>query len=406
MQIYNLLNTNTTERAISRQQPTNNIQPLQLINLLNDAMSTHSKQAKNNKNMELSDVSAFSNPIYLGQGINGDLFKVRADNTGSEYICKVIGYSHAHLKQLKREIGLLKTIQSHPIIQEYINPCTKLFIRDNTIISLFPVFNGITLTNVIKIMSDTKFNSVNRLLLTKYIIKEILEAVFFFHKLNVSHMQLDTESILIELREPEASNLSRDDYKVKYDNSLNNENIPISQHDKFTPTNLEIYDVAFTPEDKPLQIKFTNFGIGCGKLTEYDVIHGNDLNTNKFQQCNIVPFDKDPYMQTYMKVLQMSPENMHGIQNSKQLSVAKMYDIWLIGLVILQLILKPDIYSQLMGNGPITSVKIASLSDNDLIDDKLALYLNILKKYVLCPIDKRRNLKFVQEMIMLGEKHD
>jgi serine/threonine protein kinase len=405
MQIYNLLNTNTTQKVIGK-QPTNNIQPVQLVNLLNDAMNTHSKQAKNNKNMELNDVSAFSNPIYLGQGINGDLFKVRADDSGSEYICKVINYNQAYLKQLKRELGLLKTIQSHPIIQEYINPCTKLFIRDNTIISLFPVFNGITLTNVIKLMSYTDFSKANRLLLVKYISKEILEAVFFFHKLNVSHMQLDTESILIELREPAASNLSRDDYKVKYDNSLNNENIPISQHDKFTPTNMEIYDVAFTPEDKPLQIKFTNFGIGCGKLTEYDVIHGNDLNTNKFQQCNIVPFDKDPYMKTYIKVLQMSPENMHGIQNSKQLSVAKMYDIWLTGLVILQLILKPDIYSQLMGNSPITSGKIASLSADDLIDESLDLYMNILKKYVLCPIDKRRNLKFVQEMIMLGEKHD
>jgi hypothetical protein len=113
-----------------------------------------------------------------------------------------------------------------------------------------------------------------------------------------------------------------------------------------------------------------------------------------------------PYLKTYMKVLHMQPENIHSVQNSKQLSVAKMYDIWLIGLVILQLILKPDTYTQLTGNCPIISSDINGITDSDLIDESLALYLNILKKYVLCPIDKRRNLKFVQEMIMLGEKHD
>ena len=111
-------------------------------------------------------------------------------------------------------------------------------------------------------------------------------------------------------------------------------------------------------------------------------------------------------MKTYMKDLQVQPENMHRVQNSKQLSVAKMYDIWLTGLVILQLILEPDTYAQLTANGCITTSGISGITDSDLIDAELALYLNILKKYVLCPIDKRRNLKFVQEMIMLGEKHD
>jgi serine/threonine protein kinase len=404
MQIYNLLNTNTTQYSIDK-HPSNNIQPVQLVNLLNSVLQEHDKQEKNKDN----DLTIFSNPVYLGMGINGDLFKVRDDSSGSEYICKVISYNQAYLKQLKRELGLIKTIQSHPIIREYINPCTKLFIRDNSIISLFPVFNGITLTNVITLLNGSDFNSANRLLLVKYIIKEILEAVYFFHKLNVSHMQLNTESILIELREPGASNLSRNAYKSKYNNSLNNENIPISQKDKFIPTNMEIYDPELTEDDKPLQIKFTNFGIGCGKITEYDIARGRDLNSNKFQQCNIVTFDNDPYLKTYMKALHIQPENMSNTQNSKQLSVAKMYDIWLIGLIILQLILKAPVYAQLMtngSNGNIIASGISRISDSDLIDESLALYLNVLKKYVLCPIDKRRNLKFVQEMIMLGEKHD
>lgn len=166
---------------------------------------------------------------------------------------------------------------------------------------------------------------------------------------------------------------------------------------------MEIYNPEFTEDDKPLQLKFTNFGIGCGKITEYDIARGRDLNSNKFQQCNIVTFDNDPYLKTYMKALHIQPENIHNTQNSKQLSVAKMYDIWLIGLIILQLILKTSVYAQLMGKG---FGGINSITDSDLIDKSLVLYLNVLKKYVLCPIDKRRNLKFVQEMILLGEKHD
>ena len=402
MKIYNLLNTNKTFVGEAK-QPANNIQPIELVKLLNSTMRP--------KNNGYHKMDIYTNPEYLGQGINGDLFKVRDNNSGGEYICKVIGYNQAYLKQLKRELGLLKTIQSHPLIQEYINPCTKLFIRDNTIISLFPVFNGITLTNAITILNGSGFNSANRLLLIKYIIKEILEAVFFFHKLNISHMQIDTESILIELREPDSEELTRNSYKVDYENSLNNENIPISTHDKYEPTNMEIYDVEFTPEDKPLQIKFTNFGIGCGKLTEYDIVNGRDMESNKFQQCidgsNIVKFDKDPYIQQYMQVLQIEPENVSRVKNSKQLSVAKLYDIWLVGLVILQLILKPnaEINNQVKNNN-LRASDISKISTDDLHDESLKLYLNILQKYVLCPIDKRRSLKFVQEMIMLGEKHD
>lgn len=401
MKIYNLLNTNKT--FLGEKQPSNNIQPIELVKLLNSTL-----QSRDNKN---SKSNIYTNPEYLGQGINGDLFRVHDNNSGGEYICKVIGYNHAYLKQLKRELGLLKTIQSHPLIQEYINPCTKLFIRDNTIISLFPVFNGITLTNAITILNGSGFNSANRLLLVKYIIKEILEAVFFFHKLNISHMQIDTESIVIELREPDNEELTRNSYKADYANSLNNENIPISTRDKFEPTNMDIYDVEFTPEDKPLQIKFTNFGIGCGKLTEYDMVNGRDMESNKFQQCiepmNIVTFDKDPYIRQYMQVLQIEPENMSRVKNSKQLSVAKLYDIWLVGLVILQLILKPNAeVDNLTKINNLRSSDITKISAGDLLDESLELYLNILRKYVLCPIDKRRNLKFVQEMIMLGEKHD
>ena len=164
MQIYNLLNTNTTQYSTDK-HPDNNIQPVQLVNLLNSVIQEHNKRDKNKGD----DLSFFSNPIYLGQGINGDLFKVKDDGTGLEYICKVISYNQAYLKQLKRELGLLKTIQNHPIIQEYINPCSKLFIRDNSIISLFPVFNGITLTNVITLQNSSDFNSEHRLLLIKYI---------------------------------------------------------------------------------------------------------------------------------------------------------------------------------------------------------------------------------------------
>jgi serine/threonine protein kinase len=405
MQIYNLLNTNTTRQPIEKINK-NNIEPTHLLNLLNNTKpNKNSPNKNNNKQKEL-----FTNPEYLGQGINGDLFRVKESNSNDKFICKVIPFNKEYLKQLSRELGLLKTIQEHELIHEYINPCKKIFISDNSIVSLFPVFNGITLTNVIEILKRHDFDIKNRILLIKYIVKEILEAIYFFHKLNVSHLQLDTESILIELKQPNESNLSKNEYQPSYNNRYNNDNIPITDKEKFVPTNMKVYSVELYPDQKPLQIKFTNFGIGCGKLTEYDIETGNNLNSSKFQQCNIIRFNKDPYIQKYIQDEKINV-NTDQLQNSKQFEIAKHYDSWLIGLIILQLILKPDAYIHFNQSCVDSGYKaigdlLSQLSGDDLLDESFDLYMDNIKKYVLCPIEQRRNLKFVQEMIILDEKHD
>jgi hypothetical protein len=48
----------------------------------------------------------------------------------------------------------------------------------------------------------------------------------------------------------------------------------------------------------------------------------------------------------------------------------------------------------------------ARLTYSQLIDPEFNLYLNLISKYMLCPIKNRQTTKFVQEMINLGEKHD
>lgn len=376
---------------------------MKFINLLNtNKINTGQNTiitSTNNKSISMADLTTtlrdnFANNItdvdYVGQGINGNLYKLvdatsNKSTNGNQYICKVIEFNPMVLKQLKRELGLLRTIQSHPYMNEYINPCLSVIVREGYILSIFPVFNGITLDNVITLFNTTTFNKLNRVLLTKYIIKSILEAVYYFHWQNVCHLQINGDSVLVELREPSRTELQNNKYVNNTPVSNNNE-VSVSPDEKQHPTNGKIYKPAFSQDLKPLQVKFTNFGIGCGKNT---VGSGST-----FESCSGsgINYSSDPYI---------TPSHYSAIsrstsKNSSQLALAKKYDVWLTGILLLQLITRPGTDLN----------KLANITDDMLIDPEFKLYMRLIIKYMLCPLKNRQNTKFVQEMINLGEKHD
>lgn len=382
MRIINLLNTNIRGPLLTESQ-LEPVKPKQLQALLNSNLD-----------------NKFAEPVYLGEGINGALYKLTEStrnkpptSADGEYICKVIPYNPAYLKQLKKELGLLKTIQLHPYIREFINPCLGMFILANQIVSIFPVFNGLTLDNVIAIVNKPDFTHSNRITLLKYIILDILEALYFFHKQGVSHLQIDGSSILIEMQPPKATNLMRERRSAKQPESFNdNSESSNSKVNPFVPTNSDIYIPEFTEADKPLRIKFTNFGTGCGKLIELDET-GNNARPF-FQSCKTINYNADPYISSFLA----NPINKTGVlkTNSRQLALAKKYDIWLMGKLVLKLITKP-------GTDLTTP---ANINNDTLLDESFKHYLGYLKKYMLCPLKTRRNSKFVQEMFILSDKHD
>ena len=146
------------------------------------------------------------------------------------------------------------------------------------------------------------------------------------------------------------------------DNSSNN-------IDPFTTTNGDIYRPEFTEEDKPLRIKFTNFGTVCGKLIELDET-GNNAKPY-FQSCKTINYNADPYITKFLA----NPDNRNSVlkTNSKQLALAKKYDAWLMGLLVLKLITKP-------GTDLTTP---ANINNANLLDESFNHYLGYLKKYML-----------------------
>lgn len=370
MRIINLLNTNIRVTLPPNQQG-EPVRPKQLQSLLNSNLD-----------------NKFTEPVYLGEGINGALYKLTESRTG-EYICKVIPYNPAYLKQLKKELGLLKTIQLHPYVREFINPCLGMFILSNQIISIFPVFNGLTLDNVLAIVNKPDFTHGNRITLLKYIILDILGALYYFHKQGVCHLQIDGSSILIEMQPPRDINIIRERRMASLPETIDNSSNKV---DPFTTTNGDIYSPEFTEEDKPLRIKFTNFGTGCGKLIELDET-GNNAKPY-FQSCKTINYNADPYITKFLA----NPHNRNSVlkTNSKQLALAKKYDAWLMGLLVLKLITKPGT----------DLTNPANINNDNLLDESFKHYLGYLKKYMLCPLNARRDSKFVQEMFILSDKHD
>jgi hypothetical protein len=372
MRFINLLNTNKVNTDHRADPNASNISNeklgLELANTLRDNF-----------------VNTITSVDYIGQGINGELYKLidqteQTSKNGSQYICKVIAFNPGTLKQLKRELGLLRTIQSHPYMNEYINPCLSVIVQEGYILSIFPVFNGITLDNVIALFNTTTFNKLNRVLLTKYIIKSILEAVYYFHWQNVCHLQINGDSVLVELREPSRNDIQNNKYIDTTPISNNNE-VEVSPEEKQVLTNFKIYKPAFSPDLKPLQIKFTNFGIGCGK----------NILGSSFESCAGpgIDYSIDPYITPGLL-------SRSSNRNSSQLALAKKYDIWLTGLLLLKLITPPGTDLNNLDN----------ITGDMLVDPEFKLYWRLIMKYMLCPLKNRQDTKFVQEMINLGEKHD
>ena len=362
----NLLNVTVTPKQEVNTNTNTNIKPDDLLKTLNKHLA-----------MQLTHIE------YLGIGINGSLFRVTEHQTEAKYICKVIKYNQANKKQLKKELGLLKTIEANPHMNGFINPCVGTIILKNHLVTVFPVFNGITIDDFLIIVSSSGFNKTNRFMLTQYIIKYILEGIYFFHRQNVCHLQIDDTSILIEMQNTNKLQI------LDSTASNNNANSPVTQKQRFVPTNSKIYKPNFIP----LQIKFTNFGIGCGKITNIYTGKPNHV------PCTTYLSSLDPYIPAINTL-------KSGIK----------YDIWLAGLLILKLILRDytalekhiTAYMNTKNKTTTTTLLnwIAKLDVDDLNNPGFIEYLNVIRKHMLCPVENRCiSTKFVQELIILHEKH-
>jgi len=132
----------------------------------------------------------------LGRGVSSTVRRCVEKETGREYACKIMDISGDPSEndgpQLKestlREISVLRRVAGHP----YIIELHDVFESETFIFLVFELCrNGELfdyLTNVVT-LSEKK---------TKYIMKQLLEALQHVHRMNIAHRDIKPENILLD----------------------------------------------------------------------------------------------------------------------------------------------------------------------------------------------------------------
>ena len=220
--INNLYNNHHNEEENS-----NINQIMKTDNMQNDTMQNINTTKKNYNNKKFNIIK------YLGEGIQGSLYLAN-DNKKNNYICKKIVLkdypkNNDQYNQLNFELNILKYLSSNKVTRQHINPCLEHKIIDKYVFTIFPIFNGYSLKHLTKYLKNLN-NKKSYYTIIFHLIKVILHGLAKIHQFNVSHQNINDNSILVS-----------------------------------TYTN-----------HNEIKVKFTDFGLGCGQ---------NDL-FSKIKSCS------------------------------------------------------------------------------------------------------------------------
>jgi serine/threonine protein kinase len=422
----NYLNTNV---VINRDQNNNNNNE-QFINKIKSLLTK-------NRNITDTFMNNTTQKIeYIGEGINGTLYKIpkikTSVNDGKHYIVKVFKYDKSTLPQIKKELRILKNLESNDAVMEIINPCIDTIITKSYIITIFDSFNGMTLREFVAQCHRKELDIKARDTLLKYCFKQIFIGLHRIHSLGICHLQLTPESILVKLNVTSPDKISNNNFNTNPKKTPENNpnaffndqsgvkdtNFKGINKDKIYPVNTGVYR-SYAGNDNPVVIKFTNFGLGCGKLPNLSLkemaLKDKQVNGNYVKEkCGISGLPLlDPYMSKFN-------DKISKIQNNKKLiKLGMRYDLFNIGLIGLMCICNKELYDKEFRNVDdynnnlsryLKSIKawnsfLSLAKDNILDSDGFNLYFNNISKYCLGPISQRRDTRYVQNSILMLEKH-
>jgi serine/threonine protein kinase len=373
---------------------------------------------------------------YIGEGINGTLYKIpkvkTTVNDGKHYIIKVFKYDKYTLPQIKKELRILKNLETNAAVMEVINPCIDTIITKSYIITVFDSFNGMTLREFVAQCHRKELDTKARDTLLKYCFKQIFIGLHRIHALGICHLQLTPESILVKLNVTSPDKISNNNFNTKpntdYENNpntffnnqsgVNDNNLTDINKDKIYPVNTNVYR-SYVGNDNPVVIKFTNFGLGCGKLPKLSLKEmglKNEQHNEHYvkEKCSISGLPLlDPYMSKFNS-------KISKIQNNKKLiKLGMRYDLFNIGLIGLMCICNKELYNKEFSNIDdynnnlsryLKSLKtwnsFLSSAKNSIIDSEgFNLYFDNISKYCLGPLSERKDSRYIQNNIMILEKH-
>mgnify|MGYP005997423359 FL=1 len=311
---------------------------------------------------------------YLGEGIQGSLYTV-FDKNNKKYICKKIILNSKNNpnqeKQLNFELNLLKFLSSNKTTRQFVNPCLEYRKNNNQIFTLFPIFNGYSLSHLKQYLYKMNHNNYYNILF--HLIKIILFAMAKIHQHNIAHQNINENSILVST----------------YENT------------------------------DEMKVKFTDFGLGCGINNNKDSFINNIMyNINK---C---PTIKKSQPLTSIDLKKIIPNNDFFISQKK--------DILALTTIFIQLLLffekieldltqgytdniKKKI-KQIIVEKFLTKIETIRKSKKS-IDELMFLntnyekkkdileYLNIFNDYVLCEEENIQDCQYILDKLIIYEKY-
>ena len=355
------------------------------------------------QNMEnIQNENKYNIVKYLGEGIQGSLYLAN-DKMNNRFICKkiMIGNDTSNtntsntktktntstnnteqIKQIQFELNLLKYLSQSKITKEYINPCLESKIIDNNVFTIFPVFDGYSLNHLTTYLQKLNHDAYYKIIF--HLIKTILHGMAKIHQSKIAHQNINNNSILVST----------------YSNP------------------------------KQINVKFTDFGLGCG--------NGNTF-INSCKKNNYTPIN-------------ISEDVIDKLSNSDYLDITQKYDLFCLGIIFIKLLLFFESFNGIDNmdqmnqmNGKKTNEHKFTNNKNfpgfttnfnqqilDLINNKylsklkskkdlknifmflninteakrdLLEYLKMLLKYVFCKTSDRKTCQYILDKIIIYEKY-
>lgn len=300
---------------------------------------------------------------YLGKGKQGDLFLLN-DIKKNRYICKKIllnGLTPDDTRQIEFELAILKYLSSNPVIKPFVNPCLHTKKVGNSMYSVFPVINGVSLVKFKKHLNKLSKDMYYQI--AKKIFRNLLYAMGNIHNSHVAHQNIEPSSILISI----------------------------------------------LPEND-IGIKFTDFGLGCGRY--HTILPENDTynvkkNSVSYQKCG-VEGEKE------LKPIKITKQEMERLGHSDYLKKAQNKDCWDIGLILFELLL-PGYLQKIHKEKGIDlthytpDFNLFVLNDivkNYPLDNDHHEYVVYLFKYLLVESKKRKSCNYVLDKLITALKYD
>lgn len=222
---------------------------------------------------------------FLGNEKNTDNYLLN-DVAGKHYICKTRPMESPYKEQTEFELSLYDYLAKKKNIQKYINPSIWNTRDQKFIYSIFPVIQGISLS---KLDDHLKKLSVSdQQVITSYIIKKLLEAIGNIHQLQIAHNSIDDKNIIVDV-----GNSSK------------------------------------------INVKLTNFNMGCGKYLKNVPSNMNTINDNELKEYMV----KDCLSSQELRS-KLSDDHLNVDSDFQQrINYAKKWDLWCMGLICLKLML-------------------------------------------------------------------